>query len=440
MVHFVGAGSGAPDLITVRGARLLGEADVVIYAGSLVNPALLDATKPGCEIHDSAKMTLEEVIAVIRQAEAEGKTTVRLHTGDSSIYGAVREQFDALEKLGIESPVTLEDWENYWHLVKTTDLNGNGTNDEIPFSSYDMTGLRNFCTAFGCLDDFYTDPDDGGKVHYGPIDPKYKEAVTWMHDMYEKGYIDPEIITMDYASFVPKLAQNTVASFYGPLGGMLAAQNATMPASFPGFHVEATVPPKGTAQIHSYIDQEPRAIAAATITASCKNVDRVIALLDYMYSDEGTLLINMGIEGTHYTMQDGKPIFTDYVMKNPDGLSPKNAIGTFTFAQSSGPFILSQDEVTQLDDDSVNRAKQDCIIPFLEESKKYVIPGSTSFSSEDDAVRRAVMADVDTYVDEMIIKFVSGREPLSNWDTYVEKVNGMGIAEVIDIYQKTLNG
>ena len=101
MVHFVGAGSGAADLITVRGARLLGEADVVIYAGSLVNPALLSYTKPGCEIHNSAKMTLEEVIAVIRAAEAAGKTTVRLHTGDSSIYGAVREQFDELEALGI---------------------------------------------------------------------------------------------------------------------------------------------------------------------------------------------------------------------------------------------------------------------------------------------------------------------------------------------------
>ena len=101
MVHFVGAGSGAADLITVRGARLLGEADVVIYAGSLVNPALLSYTKPGCEIHNSAKMTLEEVIAVIRAAEAAGKTTVRLHTGDSSIYGAVREQFDELEKRGI---------------------------------------------------------------------------------------------------------------------------------------------------------------------------------------------------------------------------------------------------------------------------------------------------------------------------------------------------
>ncbi len=101
MVHFVGAGCGAADLITLRGAKLLSEADVVIYAGSLVNPELLKYAKAGCEIHDSAYLTLEQVIDIIRAAEAQGKTTVRLHTGDSSIYGAVREQFDALESLGI---------------------------------------------------------------------------------------------------------------------------------------------------------------------------------------------------------------------------------------------------------------------------------------------------------------------------------------------------
>ena len=105
MVHFVGAGSGAVDLITIRGAKLLGEADVVIYAGSLVNPNLLHYCKEGCEIHDSAKMTLEQVITVIKEAEAAKKTTVRLHTGDSSIFGAVREQFDELIKLGIEYDV-----------------------------------------------------------------------------------------------------------------------------------------------------------------------------------------------------------------------------------------------------------------------------------------------------------------------------------------------
>ena len=105
MVHFVGAGSGAADLITVRGARLLAEADVIIYAGSLVNPALLEYAKPEAEKHNSARLTLEEVLAIIREAEAQGKTTVRLHTGDSSIYGAVREQFDALEALGIDFDV-----------------------------------------------------------------------------------------------------------------------------------------------------------------------------------------------------------------------------------------------------------------------------------------------------------------------------------------------
>ena len=101
MIHFVGAGSGAVDLITVRGARLLSEADVIIYAGSLVNPELLSYAKPGYKILNSAKMTLEEVIAAMQEAEAAGKTTVRLHTGDFSLYGAVREQFDQLDRLGI---------------------------------------------------------------------------------------------------------------------------------------------------------------------------------------------------------------------------------------------------------------------------------------------------------------------------------------------------
>ena len=98
MVYFVGAGTGAPDLITVRGKRLLEQADVIIYAGSLVNPELLKYAKKECEIHDSAFLTLEEVIEQMVQAERRGKTVVRLHTGDPSIYGAVREQMDELDR------------------------------------------------------------------------------------------------------------------------------------------------------------------------------------------------------------------------------------------------------------------------------------------------------------------------------------------------------
>lgn len=127
MVHFVGAGPGAPDLITVRGKKHLEEADVIIYAGSLVNPQLLAYAKESCQIYNSAKMTLEEVIAVMEKAEGEGKTTVRLHTGDPCIYGAIREQMDILDE------------------------------KEIAYDS--CPGVSAFCGAAGALNLEYTLPD-----------------------------------------------------------------------------------------------------------------------------------------------------------------------------------------------------------------------------------------------------------------------------------------
>ena len=127
MVHFVGAGPGAPDLITQRGAALLQTADCIIYAGSLVNPALLGLARPGCTIYNSAEMTLEQVLGVLRQMEAAGKTTVRLHTGDPCLYGAIREQMDALDGMGV---------------------------------SYDDTpGVSSFCGAAAALRAEYTLPD-----------------------------------------------------------------------------------------------------------------------------------------------------------------------------------------------------------------------------------------------------------------------------------------
>ena len=127
MIHFVGAGSGAPDLITLRGKTFLEQADVIIYAGSLENPQLLDYAKEGCQIYNSAKMTLEEVLDVMFAAEEEKKMTVRLHTGDPCLYGAIREQMDVLDEKGIE---------------------------------YDYTpGVSSFCGAASALNLEYTLPD-----------------------------------------------------------------------------------------------------------------------------------------------------------------------------------------------------------------------------------------------------------------------------------------
>lgn len=100
-VHFIGAGPGDPELITVRGQRLIGEADVIIYAGSLVNPQVLAGARPEAEIYDSAGMTLGQVVEVIRAGAQAGKQVVRVHTGDPSLYGAHREQMEELDRMGI---------------------------------------------------------------------------------------------------------------------------------------------------------------------------------------------------------------------------------------------------------------------------------------------------------------------------------------------------
>ena len=126
MVHFVGAGPGAPDLITQRGAALLQTADCIIYAGSLVNPVLLGLAKADCTIYNSAKMTLEDVISVMRENEKNNRMTVRLHTGDPCLYGAIREQMDRLDA------------------------------ESIPYD--DTPGVSSFCGAAAALNAEYTLP------------------------------------------------------------------------------------------------------------------------------------------------------------------------------------------------------------------------------------------------------------------------------------------
>lgn len=105
MVSFVGAGPGDVDLITIKGRKLLEDADLVIYAGSLVSKEHLSFCKEGCELYNSASMTLEEVIQVIEDANSKGLKIVRLHTGDPTIYGAIREQIDILEEKNIQYEV-----------------------------------------------------------------------------------------------------------------------------------------------------------------------------------------------------------------------------------------------------------------------------------------------------------------------------------------------
>lgn len=182
MIHFVGAGPGAVDLITVRGQQLIREADVIIYAGSLVNPDLLLEAKPDCSIYNSASMTLEEVIGVMVQAEQESKQTVRLHTGDPSLYGAIREQMDCL---------------NQHH---------------IPYQV--VPGVSSFCGAAAALQAEYTLPDVSQTVIITrmagrtPVPPQEEIALLAQHQS--------TMVIFLSTGMLPQLTERLLAGGYLP--------------------------------------------------------------------------------------------------------------------------------------------------------------------------------------------------------------------------------
>lgn len=338
---------------------------------------------------------------------------------------------DWLDKLGLKEPVTTDDWYITWKAFKEQDPNGNGKADEIPFSGNSIDVARSLVRAWGMEHGFFL-PKGSNKVTYGPIEDRYKEAITWIAQMYKEGLIDKEIATNDEKAFQAKVAQNLVGSYRGLLGGHMRAFNETLPKTIPGFQVIGTEPMKGP-----YGDQrEPMGGVTAggetVITKDCKYPEAAMRWLDYFYGEEGSAFVSFGpYEGkTYYKGEDGRYHYTDYVHKNPEGKSAKEAVGTFSPVQNVWPSLFHYDTHLEFNP-PYNVEALLKMAPYGVESLPHL-----GFSQEDDEVRRQIMADIDTYVDEMTTKFILGLEPLSKWDTYVDQVKKMGIDKVLEIYQK----
>lgn len=182
MIYFIGAGPGAADLITVRGKELLEKADMIIYAGSLVNPALLDYAKPECEILNSAVMTLEEVIAAMVPAAQEGKLVVRLHTGDPSVYGAHREQMDLLKSYNLDFEI--------------------------------VPGVSSFCAAAASLKAEYTLPDVSQSVIITRMEGRTGVPPKQKIKDYAKHHATMVIFLS--AGMLDKLQKELISGGYGP--------------------------------------------------------------------------------------------------------------------------------------------------------------------------------------------------------------------------------
>ena len=334
---------------------------------------------------------------------------------------------DWLDKLGLEVPVTLDDWYNVLKAFKEQDPNGNGEADEIPYTTRNtQAGVLAFMEAFG-ISGFEANEQffiEDGQVKYAYTDPRCKEALEFINKLYSEGLIDSEYATNDTNVWLSRLTnevsgacQDTTARAYS-LGTQVRAAN---PASDAYFVVVA--PPKGPDGTQMTTSQMQAIRGFTAISADSPYIKEIVQLFDYFYSEEGSLLMNFGIEGETYTMENGKPTYTN----DSQGRSILSMLNIYGHRE----WAYKQDigyEDALLDETYVN---------YRNDMEQYIRPTipALSFTEEEREVINSTYTEIQTYKDEMINKFIMGKEPLDNFDSFVQTLKNMGIDDVLAVEQ-----
>lgn len=351
---------------------------------------------------------------------------------------------DWLDQLGMTAPVTRDDWYRYWCGVRDNDVNGNGDpSDEIPLSGASFSGLLSLVSAYEMDNGFFVDPADGDKVKFSYYDPRYENFLSWIHQLWEEKIIDPDILTIDSKTLGNNTALNLVGSYRGKLNGQLNTYMTTMPDKIPGFNLLGTQPIQSDNGVSFHPGSVPMVrtdIIGGVVTVTSKYPKECVQYCDWFYdfSDPygGAFMNIFGYEGVtfQYNADKSDYEYTDWVLHNPDGLSPQQALQTLTTRCQHPSYVPPIGSFKMWHPSTV--ASYENSEPFYNESLKYKVP-SLTFSDADAKTVRSIMADINTYVSEMSAKFMTGEASLDQFDDYIATVKGMGIEDVLAIYNKT---
>lgn len=352
----------------------------------------------------------------------------------SSVNGPALRK-DWLDKLNLQVPKTIAEWENVLTAFRDNDPNGNGKKDEIPFlfSVSDADFNQLFVGAWGITQDFY---QEGGKVKYGPIDPKFKEYLTLMAKWYKEGLIDKDYATTDGKLKDAKVTGDQLGSFSAYAGSGVGRYISLAQQGNPKFSIVGASYPvlkEGDKAIGQYTF--PFTGIGAAISATVKNPEQIVKWLDYKYGEEGHMLFNFGIENESYKLDNGYPKYTDMIMNNPDKLPITQAMAKYFIAGWSGPIVQDKRYIEQYYTIPEQREAQKA---WMAADHSKVMPPVT-LTAEESSKTASIMNDVTTYRDEMIGKFVMGAEPIENFDKFVATMKSMGIDEAIKARQAALD-
>lgn len=370
-------------------------------------------------------------LIVTDEGDIYGFPVLREDPKINCFYYGPQVRADWLKKLNLQPPETVDDWYKMLKAFVTKDPNGNGKKDERGFSIIRGTSNPRYAFdyssflvgAWGIKTDFF---QVNGKVKYGPLEPQFKQFIATLQKWWKEGLIDPDILTMNQKAIKANVQNDIIGAYIGLLGGdmgfFLNLGKDIIGVKYP-------VLKKGQQPI---VGQAEFVFAkrSAAITTACKNIPLAMKVLDWGYSKEGYMAFNFGIEGKTYVIKDGRPVYTDEILKNPQGLDPMTAMAKYGRSPISGPFVQARDYAIQLimawpqQRDAVNiwsLCKNEIVLPPL------------SFTDEESKHIANIMNTVNTYYDEMFLRFITGKT--TNVDAFVKTLKQMKIDEAIKIYQ-----
>lgn len=340
---------------------------------------------------------------------------------------------DWLEELDMEVPKTMDEW--YEVLTAFKEEKGAEAPFTYLYSSAGLTDNNPFAYAYGAPRNFYI--GDDGKVHYGAIEDGYREYLKTMNKWMSEGLLDVDLATLTGDQVTAKVTNGTAGASFGWCGSSLgtwtnAGKTTTesfslVPAPYPT--LESGAKPEFGQKDNAYVN-----MGGAVITTSCKDVELAARLLDYAYSEEGHMLFNFGIEGVSYTMENGEPIYTDLLLKNPD-LSITHAMAGYIRANYNGPFV--QDEAYASQYYTLDAQKEAIELWSDTNAGNHILPPVTP-TVDESKEQAQIMNEINTYRDEMTLKFILGNKSFDEWDDYVKTIKGMNIDRVLEIQNAAL--
>ena len=329
---------------------------------------------------------------------------------------------ETLDALGIEIPQTVAEVEAMFAKMLETGL--------TPYMLV-ANGLEaNFMGVYDVVNGFQK--DENGKVSWGMISDGFKDYLTLMHDWYEKGYISKDFANQ--ANTNTMFDNNEIGTYYDAI---VATYNrgqrygATIVAApYPRLNDQQKLHWEDTQYGNFITNSESDCIV---ITTDCKNVEAAVKWLNYRYTQAGADLCNWGIEGLNYNVVDGQKVYNDLMLKN-ERFTPEQASYYYKMhlgAKLAEPDVICHANLLASEGARASRMRwADC--DYID--KAYVLP-TLAYTTEQNSRRTEIMTEINTYMNEMVLKFIIGTEPLSNYDAYVANVKSMGIDEAIQIVQ-----